>query len=80
MKDSISRREAEAFLSLAPGDRVMGEDEEGMCWRGTVDVSDHEHGTMWIVTEIGERKLLDICVHRIVSSFVHDGQSRNPLD
>jgi hypothetical protein len=34
MKDSLSRTEADAFLSLAPGQRFAAEDGTGRCWHG----------------------------------------------
>lgn len=61
----MSRFEAEVFLSLAPGDAVVGEDESGLRWQGTVDMTGPEHGVIWVFTDLGERKLLDISEHSV---------------
>ncbi len=65
MKDSLSRKEAKAFLSLAPGQRILAEDGTGWRWQGTVAMTHHEQGVIWILTDHHERKLLDVWEHSI---------------
>ena len=56
----------ESFLSLARGHSVAVRDHEtGELWRGTVDVTFLEQGFVWVLTDFGERKLLDIGVHTV---------------
>ena len=63
-KDFLSRCEVEAFLFLEPGHRVFVlVHETGEVWRGVVDLPFPERGLMWVVTDLGERKLLDIGLH-----------------
>ncbi|WP_223988140.1 hypothetical protein [Arthrobacter sp. NicSoilB8] len=65
-KDSLTTCEVEAFLLLAPGHRIVALDHEtGEVWRGSVDVPFPEHGLVWVVTDLGERKLLDIAMHTV---------------
>lgn len=65
-KDSLTRCEVEAFLLLAPGHRVAALDHEtGEIRRGSVDAVFPEHGLVWVVTDLGERKLLDIALHTV---------------
>lgn len=65
-KDSLAKCEIEGFLSLAHGHRVAVNDHEtGECWRGSVDLTFPEHGFVWVFTDLGERKLLDIGIHTI---------------
>lgn len=65
-KDSLTECEIEVFLSLASGHRVAVKDHEaGAFWRGWVDMTFPEHGFVWVITDFGERKLLDISVHTV---------------
>lgn len=65
-KDTLTRCEAEAFLLLAPGHRVVVLDQEtGHFWHGTVDAPFPEQGFVWVFTELGERKMLDITRHTL---------------
>lgn len=65
-KDSLTRCEVEAFLLLAPGHRIVALDHEtGEVRRGWVDAPFPEHGFVWVVTDLGERKLLDIALHTV---------------
>lgn len=63
MRDLISK--ADAFRLLAPGDLVMADDQQGGRWQGCVDETAHELGIVWILTDRGERKLLDVEEHTI---------------
>ncbi|WP_156945015.1 hypothetical protein [Arthrobacter sp. I3] len=66
LKDCPTRCEVEAFLSLAPGHRIVFMDHEtGVVRRGVVDVTYPERAFVWVVTDLGERKLLDIAVHTV---------------
>lgn len=66
LKESLTECEIEVFLSLAGGHRIVSRDREtGVLWRGRVDMTFPEHGFVWIITDIGERKLLDIGVHTV---------------
>jgi hypothetical protein len=65
-KDSLTRCEVEAFLLLAPGHRIMVLDHQtGEVRRGLVDATFPERGFVWAVTDLGERKLLDIALHSV---------------
>ncbi len=65
-KDALSKCEIEIFLSLARGHRVAVRDHAaGAFWHGTVDLTFPEHGFVCVITEGGERKLLDISVHTV---------------
>ena len=53
-------------MSLARGHRITVRDHEtGALWRGWVDMPFPEHGFVWVITDVGERKLLDIGVHTV---------------
>ena len=59
----LTEWEREIFLSLTRGHRVAVRDREtGALLRGRVDMTFPEHGFVWVVTDVGERKLLDIGV------------------
>ncbi len=65
-KESLTECEIESFLSLAPGHRIAVRDHEtGALRRGWVDMTFPEHGFVWVMTDIGERKLLEIGVHTV---------------
>lgn len=65
-KDALTRCEADAFLLLAPGHRVVVLDHEtGDVWRGAVDAPFPQHGFVWVFTDLGERKVFDIALHTI---------------
>lgn len=65
-KDTLKRREAEAFLLLEPGHRVVVLDHEtGHVWHGSVDTPFPELGFVWVFAELGERKLVDIALHTV---------------
>ncbi|MFK4298785.1 hypothetical protein ABH924_003958 [Arthrobacter sp. GAS37] len=73
-KDSLTRCEVEAYLSLAPGHRITVLDHEtGEVWRGWVDVPFPQHGFVWVFTDLGERKLLDIGLHTVWRSDARQG-------
>lgn len=66
MEESLTECEIEVFLSLSPGDPVAVRDHEtGALWRGRVDMTFPDHGFVWVITDVGERKLLDIGVHTV---------------
>jgi hypothetical protein len=66
VKDSLTACEIEIFLSLVRGDRVAVRDHEtGALWHGWVDVPFPDHGFVWVITDVGERQLLDIGVHTV---------------
>jgi hypothetical protein len=66
LKESLTACEIEIFLSLARGDRIAARDHEtGALCCGRVDMTFPEHGFVWVITDVGERKLLDIGVHTI---------------
>ena len=66
MKDSLTGCEVETFLSLEPGHRIVALDHEtGEVRRGWVDAPFPQHGFVWVFTELGERKLLDIALHTV---------------
>lgn len=70
-KDSLTRCEVDAFLLLAPGHPIiLLVHETGEVRRGWVDVPFPEHGIVWVVTDLGERKLLDIALHTVWRSDV----------
>lgn len=65
-KNSLTRCEVESFLSLARGHSVCVRNHEtGELWRGSVDVTFPEQGFVWVLTALGERKLLDIGMHTV---------------
>ena len=65
-KESLTECETEIFLSLARGHRIIVRDHEtGALWHGRVDMTFPEHGFVWVITDVGERKLLDIAVHTV---------------
>lgn len=81
-KDSFTRCEADAFLLLAPGHRiVLLVHETGEVRRGWVDLPFPEHGFVWVVTDLGERKLLDIALHTVWRSDARQscGRQEPPL-
>ena len=66
LKESLTECETEIFLSLARGHHIAVRDHEtGALWRGRVDLTFPDHGFVWVITDVGERKLLDIGVHTI---------------
>lgn len=50
---------------LAPGTPVEAYGEGGTSWHGTVEDTAPEQGILWIYTDSGERKLLDIQQHTV---------------
>lgn len=65
-KDLLTACEIAMFLSLARGHRIAVRDHEtGALWRGCVDLTFPDHGFVWVITDYGERKLLDISVHTV---------------
>ena len=66
LKESLTECEIEVFLSLARGHRIAVRDHEtGALWYGRVDMTFPDHGFVWVITDVGERKLLDVGVHTI---------------
>lgn len=66
LKESLTECEIETFLSMARGHRIAVRDHEtGALWRGRVDMTFPDHGFVWVITDVGERKLLDINVHTV---------------
>lgn len=66
MKESLTKCEIEIFLSLARGHRFAASDHEiGALRRGWVNMTFPELGFVWVITEVGEWKLLDIGVHTV---------------
>lgn len=66
LKESLTECETEIFLSLARGHRIAVRDHEtGALWCGLVDMTFPDHGFVWVITDVGERKLLDIGVHTV---------------
>ena len=63
--DSLTRHAIESFLTLEHGDFVEAWDNDGVRWHGTIDLIDQDIGVLWIHTQLGERKLLDIHEHTI---------------
>lgn len=60
LKNSSTRME-DVLSSLAPGQRVTARDATtNVCWQGTVDMTAAEQGLVWIHTDCGERKLIDV--------------------
>ena len=59
------RTEIEVLFTLAPGDRVEAHGENGRRWQGTVDLMATGLGILWIRTDAGERKIVDIQEHTI---------------
>lgn len=67
--DSLTRCEVESFLSLARGHGVVVRDHEtGERWHGSIDVIFPEQGFVWVLTDLGERKLFDTSVHTVLRS------------
>lgn len=65
-KESLTRCEVDAFLLLAPGHRVVVLDHDtGEVRHGAVDEPFPQHGFVWLVTDLGERKVFDIALHTI---------------
>ncbi|WP_248761091.1 hypothetical protein [Pseudarthrobacter sp. SSS035] len=65
-KDSLTTCEVESFLLLAPGHRVVVIGHEtGEVRRASVDAIFPQQGFVWVVTDLGERKLLDIALHTV---------------
>lgn len=66
LKESLTECEIEIFLSLARCQHIAVRDHEtGATWRGWVDTTFPDHGFVWVITEVGERKLLDIGGHTV---------------
>ena len=62
-RDSLTRCEVEMFLSVDRGHRTAVKDHEtGESWHGSVDLTFPEQGFVWVISDLGERKLLDITV------------------
>lgn len=65
-KDSLAKYEVAGFVSLAPGRRIVVRDHEtGELWCGSADMTFPELGFVWVFTDLGERKLLDMGVHSV---------------
>lgn len=56
--------ELEVFESLRVGDSIaVSNHDTGDFWRGSVDLTSPGQGIMWIITSLGERKLVDMSIH-----------------
>lgn len=65
-KESLTECEIKIFLSLARGHRIALRDHEtGELLSGWVDLTFPDHGFVWVITDIGERKLLSMGVHTV---------------
>ncbi|SLK15368.1 MULTISPECIES: hypothetical protein [unclassified Arthrobacter] len=92
LKESLTECETDVFLSLALGHRIAVRDPEtGALWTGRVDMTFPENGFVWVTTDVGERKLLDIGVHTIwaalnfctncyCSPWIATGKTQDPLE
>jgi hypothetical protein len=66
LKNQLQRAEIELFFTLLEGTQVEVFDERGIVrLRGAVETTAPDLGILWIRSDKGERKLLDIKVHRI---------------
>jgi hypothetical protein len=66
LKESLTECETKIFLSLEGGQHIAVRDHEtGATWREWVDTTFPDHGLVWVITDVGERKLLDIDVHTV---------------
>lgn len=71
-KVSLTDCEVEVFRFLAHGQRIsVREHMTGALWHGWVDTTFPGHGFVWCISDIGERKLLDIRVHTVWWSGEH---------
>ena len=61
----LAKHDSELFLALEQGDPIEAWDKTGVRWQGAIDLIDQARGFLWIHTQIGERKLLDIQEHTI---------------
>ncbi len=66
MNETQTRTHSATWLSLVPGTRVDACDASGRRWSGTIEVTHHELGLVWICDHLGERKILDIHVHTLL--------------
>lgn len=66
MKESRVSAHTAAWFSLVPGTLIDVCDASGRRWSGTVELTHHERGLVWIYDQLGERKILDIHVHRVL--------------
>lgn len=58
LKESLTECEIGALLSLTRGHRIAVRDHEtGALWSGLVDMPFPEHGFVWVITDVGERKV-----------------------
>jgi hypothetical protein len=67
MEDEIARTESGILMSLGAGDLVVAHDERGFESQGSVELTAPEIGVLWIRTNSGERKLLDVQEHAITA-------------
>ena len=65
MKEVLTAEEVRLVFSLASGDDVEARDTSGARWGGKVDITHPPKGLVWILTQQGERILLDIHEHTI---------------
>jgi hypothetical protein len=66
LKESLTECEILIFLSLARDHDIAVRDHQtGAFWRGRVDMPFPEHGFVWVITDLGERKLLSIALHTV---------------
>lgn len=67
MKVLPTPAQIEVMTSLSSGDEVVVSNQRGIRWRGTVETADASQGLLWIQTDAGERRLVDLpefIVHR----------------
>jgi hypothetical protein len=65
VKNGVTGDEFGFLFSQGQGDRLLAQDAYGARWLGIVETTAPEQGILWIRTDIGERKLLDIQEHKI---------------
>lgn len=67
MKVHPSLAQVEIMSSLNTGDEVVASNQRGIRWRGTVEIAVPSQGLLWIQTDAGERRLVDLpefSIHR----------------
>jgi hypothetical protein len=68
-QNSLTRCEVESFLSLPRVHSPVGRDHEtGERRHGSIDVLFPKWGFAWVLTDLGQRKLLDASVHTVLRS------------
>lgn len=74
MKEEMTRFKIRSLAKITSGQSLEVKDSAGLTWLGTVDVTDEKHGVVWVFTNLGERKLVDMEEYSLFCKQISSGE------